>query len=80
MPIQIEDEFSHIPNKKMRMYFRRKRDGLCPSCGGKPAEGHVFCEVHRAMKKAHYLRTRKKKKPSERKYTARPSKYLNPTI
>ena len=78
MPLVIEDEFSHIPSKGMRQYFRRKRDGLCPFCGnlpeGKPTGGtYVFCARHRRKKKEHYQQAYKPEPNPNRK--GRKSKY-----
>jgi hypothetical protein len=75
MPKQIDDEFSHIPNKQRRMLMRWVRDGKCRSCGGvrdrKNEDGTVSytcieCfEKNRLYKLAHYVSKPRKFKPSK---------------
>lgn len=47
---KIEDEFTPLPLSNQRKWqLRRKRDGLCVSCG-KPAVTSHYCEFHNKKK------------------------------
>lgn len=56
----IQDEFSHIPDKRKRYKLRSLRDKKCISCGSPICERSTqYCEYHRQYHRDHEARTRR---------------------
>jgi hypothetical protein len=73
----IQDEFSRVPSRHMRRFFRLKRDGVCVGCAKKPpVEGKLKCQDCIDYKTEHYKENQEAEIESEKHYTPRPSKYL----